>query len=239
MEQNFTRFKKFKELDIFIQNSLDKYFYVEPWKKLYERTGKLHRDIISDKSTIPDLIIYNKTFNKSDCYIGSNEKTFIKFPRKRFILRPKYKKEYNPLSTYGEDDEVYFYIKKGSSQNINNFSSNNKINEEKNINKSEAFLKQNIKTDLNKLLNEQKDEINEKNRYFNNENEEEDEEEPEWANDDVKDYCNSKIEFKAIPKSLEDKMEEDFGNIKEDVNNGSLDNIEKNNIDIDNFFKII
>ena len=52
----------FKKLDSFIQNCLDKYFYVEPWKKLYERTGSLHKDIISDKSTIPDLIIYNKTF---------------------------------------------------------------------------------------------------------------------------------------------------------------------------------
>jgi hypothetical protein len=99
MEKKYTKFKKFKELDLFIQNSLDKYFYVEPWKKLYERTGKLHRDIISDKSTIPDLIIYNKTFNKSDCFIESKEKTFIKFPRIRFILRPKYKKEYNPSST--------------------------------------------------------------------------------------------------------------------------------------------
>ena len=65
----------FKEFDLFIQSCLDKYFYAEPWKKLYERTGKLHRDIISDKSTIPDLIIYNKTFNKSDCFIESKEKT--------------------------------------------------------------------------------------------------------------------------------------------------------------------
>ena len=118
MEQNCKKFKKFKELDLFIQNSLEKYFYVEPWQKLYERTGKLHRDIISDKSTIPDLIIYNKTFNKSDCFLESNEKTYIKFPRMRFILRPKYKREYNPLATYGKDDEVYFYIKKEISENI-------------------------------------------------------------------------------------------------------------------------
>ena len=102
MEQNYSRFKNYKELDIFIQNSLDKYFYVEPWKKLYERTGKLHRDIISDKSTIPDLIIYNKTFNKSDCFIGSKEKSYIKFPRMRFILRPKYKSTIPDLIIYNK-----------------------------------------------------------------------------------------------------------------------------------------
>ena len=66
MQQNFKGIKNFKESDLFIQSSLDKYFYVESWKKLYELTGKLHKDIISDKSIIPDLIIYNKTFNKSD-----------------------------------------------------------------------------------------------------------------------------------------------------------------------------
>ena len=236
MEKNNTRFKKFKELDLFIQNSLDKYFYVEPWKKLYERTGKLHRDIISDKPTIPDLIIYNKTFNKSDCFIESNEKTFIKFPRKRFILRPKYKKEYNPLSTYGED-EVYFYNKKETYQNINDIPSDNKFKERKNINKNETFLKQNNNSDLDNKLIEQKEQINEKKQYFNKENEEDEEEEPEWANDNVNNYCNSKIEFKAIPKFLEDKIIEDLGNIKEEVNNKNLQHLEENNIDVDNFFR--
>ena len=72
----------------------------------HDRTGKLHRDITIDKSTISDLIIYNKTFNKSECFLESSMKTYIKFPRMRFIIRPKYKKEYNPLATYGKDDEV-------------------------------------------------------------------------------------------------------------------------------------
>ena len=34
--KKYTKFKKFKELDLFIQNSLDKFFFVEPWKNLYE-----------------------------------------------------------------------------------------------------------------------------------------------------------------------------------------------------------
>ena len=241
MEKNYTRFKKFKELDLFIQNSLDKYFYVEPWQKLYERTGKLHRDIISDKSTIPDLIIYNKTFNKSDCFLESNEKTYIKFPRIRFILRPKYKKEYNPLATYGKDDEVYFYIKKETSENIkksNVSSNNNKEKDENDKKETKTFLKQNLEPNSNnKLIIEQKDKINEKKqnlKLLKNKEDEEDEDEPEWANDNVESYNNKKIEFKAIPKYIEDKMVEELGLPKEEINNNKLGHIyEKNNIDID------
>ena len=171
MEQNYTRFKKFKELDFFIQNSLDKYFYVEPWKKLYERTGKLHRDIISDKSTIPDLIIYNKTFNKSECFIGSKEKSYIKFPRYRFILRPKFKKEYNPSYTYGQD-EVYYYNKQKVSENNKNIflNSNNYFKDAQDSNQDETktFLKQNIDTKMdNNLINEQELKTNENKNHFN------------------------------------------------------------------------
>ncbi len=97
-------------MDLFIQKSLEIYFYVDPWKKLYERTGRIHRDVISDKSTIPDLIIYNKKFNKSECFYEMNNSTYVEYPRIRFILRPKCRKEYNPTSTYGKKDEVY-YIK--------------------------------------------------------------------------------------------------------------------------------
>ena len=39
MEQKI-RFKKFKELDLFIQNSLDKYSFVEPWKNYMKEQVK-------------------------------------------------------------------------------------------------------------------------------------------------------------------------------------------------------
>ena len=244
MEQNFKGFQNFKELDLFIQNSLDKYFYVEPWKKLYERTGKIHRDIISDKSTIPDLIIYNKTFNKSDCFLESNEKTYIKYPRMRFILRPKYKKEYNPTVTYGKNDEVYFYMKQQLSENINNLniSLNNEFKDEKqnDLNEQKTFLKQKGSLFDFKKLDQNENILNEKNNNINHPNnleDEDDEEEPEWANDNVEDYINTKIEFKAIPKSIEDKMTKDLGMVKEDMNKIELAKFEKNNIDIDSFFK--
>ena len=109
-------FTKFRELDDFIQNSLDKFFFVEPWKKLYENTGIFSRYIISNKSTIPDLIIFNKTFNKNDCYEGADRNYFNKFPRMRFILRPRYKQFYNPCDTIGKDESFFIGNKNFNSE---------------------------------------------------------------------------------------------------------------------------
>ena len=210
MEQKL-RFSQSEQLDLFIQKSLDKFFFVEPWKKLYDRTGKLHKDIITDKSTIPDLVIYNKAFNKVDCYFDCKQKLLINYPRKRFQFKPKYKKEYNPSSTYGDENEISFYI--------------NKVPNELS------------KNELNKSLNKNK----EKNKYseFTKEDkkgEDDDDNEPEWANDNVEDYSNSKIEFKAIPKSLEEKIRQDFEFSKDKIPNKNLDKIIKNNVNIDEFF---
>jgi hypothetical protein len=88
------------QLDNFIQSSLDKFFFVEPWDELYKNTENYSKHIISNKSTIPDLIIFNKTFNKNDCFEGAKEEIFCKFPRVRFILRAKARKEYNPKDTF-------------------------------------------------------------------------------------------------------------------------------------------
>ena len=78
------------KFDKFIQNSLYKYYFVKPWEQLYNITGENHSDIISDKSTIPDLVIFNKSFNKNDCFILANKKRkYNKFPRKQFLLKPK------------------------------------------------------------------------------------------------------------------------------------------------------
>ena len=94
-----------KQLDTFIQESLDKYFYVDTWDKLYSNTGNDHHDIISDKSVIPDLVIYNKPFDKRDCFLKYNKKSeYIEFPRFQFLLRPKKVEFYNPSGTYNEDE---------------------------------------------------------------------------------------------------------------------------------------
>ena len=240
MENRYKKNKILKDLDLFIQNTIDKYFYVKPWKKLYDRTGKLHRDIISDKSTIPDLIIYNKIFNKSDCFFESNNSSYIKFPRMRFILRPKYKKEYNPSSTYGQADDVCFIHKQKNSDDKNTFidlSLNNKIKEEN----FENNAKQNLENflDQNNILYEQ-NKTKEKKPDLNEgaiSNNEDDEDEPEWANDNVEDYNNIKIEFKTIPKSLEEKLVEEL-ELSPKVNNDNDKNLEQiKDMNTLNFFK--
>ena len=99
---NYLKEEDLTKFDKFIQDSLNKYFYVDTWDKLISNTGKDSYDIISYNSTIPDLVIYNKTFNKSKCFLHTNKNTkFIKFPRIQFLLRPKKVKNYNPSNTYG------------------------------------------------------------------------------------------------------------------------------------------
>ena len=99
--QSILNEENLKKFDEFIQDTLNKYFYVKPWKELYDITGKNHNKIISNKSTIPDLVIYNKGFNKLDCFYFPNEKKQkVIFPRKQFILRPKKVKDYDSKSQY-------------------------------------------------------------------------------------------------------------------------------------------
>ena len=230
-----------RKLDLFIQKSLDLYFYVDPWKKLYERTGRIHRNVISDKSTIPDLIIYNKQFNKSECFYEMNNSTYVEYPRIRFILRPKFRKEYNPTATYGKEDEVYYI--KGKNLNEHKYSSSNDeyVGEQKeDLDIDEMFQKQN-NSDLDNNIIKDLSPLKEDKKAIPNESKKEDDdddEEPEWANDNVEDFYNTKIEFKSIPKSIEDKMEEELGVEKNETKDMNLNKIEdKNNIDIDNFFR--
>ena len=105
MSSKIEKVETLKKLDDFIQFSLDKYFYVDPWEKLYSVSGDNHYDIISDKSTIPDLIIYNKSFNKNECFLQANKNNkFNKYPRVQFLLRPKKNKNFDPSCTYGDED---------------------------------------------------------------------------------------------------------------------------------------
>ena len=57
-------FKNLDSFDEFIQKALDKYNFTNSTPKLDESAEKFHDYIINEESLIPDLIIYNKTFNK-------------------------------------------------------------------------------------------------------------------------------------------------------------------------------
>ena len=77
-------------LDKFIQNCLDKFKFIDPKTEFYDVTGEDKDLIISHKSTIPDLVIWNKKFNKNECFYDAD--TLEKensFPRFSFYLRIK------------------------------------------------------------------------------------------------------------------------------------------------------
>ena len=78
-----------EKLDKFIIKVLNSYCHVEkPWDELKKITGNFYDDVISKKSVCPDLVIYNKKFNKNECFIPFVDK-YNPFPRKTFYLRKK------------------------------------------------------------------------------------------------------------------------------------------------------
>ena len=76
-----------KKLDDFIQDCLNKFKFQDPLPSYYDATGDDKDFIISHKSTIPDLVIWNKTFNKNDCFEDADKQKENSFPRFRFYLR--------------------------------------------------------------------------------------------------------------------------------------------------------
>lgn len=82
----FKGFSDHKALDDFIQNSLEKYKFVDPTEEMYLTTGVYSKYIISNKSAIPDLVIWNKKFNKNDCFYDTTSKEYSGFPRYLLIL---------------------------------------------------------------------------------------------------------------------------------------------------------
>ena len=166
IELKYLKKEDLKKLDNFIIKSLNKFFFVkEPWEKLKEVTKKDYNDIISKKPTIPDLIIYNKTFNKCDCFINSKKNIYIKFPRIQFLLRPKKYEGYDPSCTYSDNKNSFIPEDKkfdfeeednktniGKKKSINNIIKNgkdimNNINNKNNMNSE------------NKIKNEEKENI--------------------------------------------------------------------------------
>ena len=93
MNKNKITEKHLNNLDEFIQKCLDNFKFVDPKKELYESTGEDKNLIISHKSTIPDLVIWNKTFNKNNCFIGANTNNEKKFTRYLFYIKIKKNKK--------------------------------------------------------------------------------------------------------------------------------------------------
>ena len=86
-----------KKLDKFIQNCLNKFKFVEVKSDIYSKVEKDKNSIISHKSTIPDLVIWNKSFNKNECFDMKDLNKYNKYPRIPFYLRLNNKEEKNKM----------------------------------------------------------------------------------------------------------------------------------------------
>ena len=150
-----------KNLDEFIQKCLDNFKFVEPKPELYEATGEDKNIIISHKSTIPDLVIWNKSFNKNNCFIGANNNVETKFPR--FLFYIKIKKNKKPKKNNIDTKNI--------NNNNNNIEENlyNKNNIEKNIHNTNDINKIGKNNfNYNYINNEKYNKIEEKNKFSMN-----------------------------------------------------------------------
>ena len=143
-----------KSLDTFIQQCLNKYKFVEVKKELYDNTIKDTNLIISHKSTIPDLVIWNKPFNKNDCFVNiKDNNNYNSFPRSAFYLRVNNNEDIN---------------KNKKKENIHPYDNLVNLVDKMNINKKEANKDININNkDYNINISKDKIPCEENNKELN------------------------------------------------------------------------
>lgn len=94
------------QLDVFIQKSLDLYQFKDYPKEIIEAPNEVARLLTSYKSFIPDLVIFNKKFNKNDCFYHNIDTYNNPYPRMKFVLRPK--NQYNSSTNQTDNpDNTY------------------------------------------------------------------------------------------------------------------------------------
>ena len=159
-----------KNLDKFIQNCLNKFKFIEPEKKLYDICGEDNNSIISHKSTIPDLVIWNKTFNKNECFEDCCISEISPFPRYKFFLRfnrskdkkkkPDKKRKKNNNKSNKSDEK--------NSSHRRNLKCNSEINEEKTLVKSSHLKKNNLDSVLNLMekINVKDNNVEDSNEHY-------------------------------------------------------------------------
>ena len=76
-----------KKNDRNIQYFLNRYKHYDENPEYAKNIGENENLIISHKSTIPDLVIYNKVFNKNECFYEANKKENNYFPRQQYYIR--------------------------------------------------------------------------------------------------------------------------------------------------------
>ena len=224
MKTQTTQYKYFnplhKNLDKFIQNCLNKFKFVEPEQELYDICGDNKNSIISHKSTIPDLVIWNKTFNKNECFENSDTSKISPYPRYKFFLRFNQNKDKKKKSDKKKQKNKNISDQKNSS-NKSDLKNISEINKEKILGKSTPLEKDNSESIVNLMekLNFQKN---------NDESARENDMEDTKEKTEKKKCNNSSLDKNKIADdiSLSNKNNTDF--IKS-INSHHLNHSEQNN----------
>ena len=121
-----------KKNDQNIQYFLNKYKHYEEIPELKINTGKDYDAIISHRSTIPDLVIYNKVFNKNDCFVEANKKENNYFPRQCFYIKfDEKEKQQSKGENHLEQRKKYEDVKKNEEEDDEDYNSDeNEENEQ-------------------------------------------------------------------------------------------------------------
>ena len=155
-KRNVVQKEDLKNLDEFIQKCLDNFKFVEPKKELYEATGSDKDLIISHKSTIPDLVIWNQTFNKNNCFIGANTLQSNEFPRYLFYIKIKKNKKTKNLN-----NSINNKYTKDNSSKFDIFEDKHPVqNNENNIDGNFNIIKNDEKENNNFIFNQNYNNIN-------------------------------------------------------------------------------
>ena len=156
--------KDLTNLDDFIQKCLNMFKFVDPKEEFYIATGKEKDLIISHKSTIPDLVIWNKTFNKNECFEEANTKKPNPFPRYQFFLRIKSTKSEKDKKEEIKNEENIFF---GDQNEV--LVDNNKAKEENNEDKQRNLYREEKKdNEENNNINKKEEQKEENNVIENN-----------------------------------------------------------------------
>ena len=153
-----------KKNDRNIQYFLNRYKHYDENPEYAKNIGENENLIISHKSTIPDLVIYNKVFNKNECFYEANKKENNYFPRQQYYIR--FVKDEKLISKGLKDSKnegVSEKKEKGNQIENNKNNENNSTISNNNSMYNEIENLQNNKNDLSNLLNTMKPNFN----YFN------------------------------------------------------------------------
>lgn len=93
----------YQKLDSFIELALSKFEYKEPLSSLYTATGSHAYYIINNNSLTPDLVIFNEIFNKNVCFYDFKGGSYNPFPRKKFNIEQKKRKNFDKSNLQQDD----------------------------------------------------------------------------------------------------------------------------------------